>query len=275
MANEAQALPALPPIAEARIVLALPAYNESESIDPLFTRIAAARKEAVPHLSVLLYNDGSKDDTRAKALAWNGRDGLPVRVIGLDENRGLGGAVLGLVRDFAGPERGGQRDAHAMALMDCDDTMDPFQIPEMWSKLCAEQLELVIASRYRRGAIVRGVSLLRRTMSRGAGTLFSLMHPIRGVRDYSCGYRLYRRELLDRAWAAWGEQLVVQRGFPSMVEILLKLGRLGAKAGEVPLKLHYDQKRGESKMPVGDNATRLLKLMWKWRREGLEPPKKN
>ena len=39
------------------------------------------------------------------------------------------------------------------------------------------------------------------------------MHPIRGVRDYSCGYRVYRRELLDRAWAAWGEQLVVQRGF--------------------------------------------------------------
>jgi dolichol-phosphate mannosyltransferase len=159
-----------------------------------------------------------------------------------------------------------------MALMDCDDTMNPFQIVEMWKKSEAEKLDLVIASRYRRGATVSGVPMVRRLMSRGARTLFTLMHPIRGVRDYSCGFRLYRRDLLERAIALWGDDLIVQRGFASMVEVLLKLGRMGAKCGEVPLQLRYDQKRGESKMPVSDNATRLLKLMWKWRREGLTPP---
>lgn len=258
----------------AKIVLALPAYNESANIDPLFTRIADARKKVLPNLSVLLYDDGSKDDTRVKAEGWNGREGLPVRVIGLKENRGLGGAVLGLLRDFSGPDVGGQRDADAMALMDCDDTMDPFQIPAMWDKMTKENLELIIASRYRSGATVYGVPFHRRIMSRGAAVLFSMMHPIPGVRDYSCGFRLYKRELLARAWDAWGEQLVVQRGFASMVEVLLKLGRLKAKSGEVPLCLHYDQKRGESKMPVSDNARRLFKLMWQWRKEGLEPPKK-
>jgi dolichol-phosphate mannosyltransferase len=150
--------------------------------------------------------------------------------------------------------------------------MDPFQLPEMWRRLREEQLELVVASRYRRGATIDGVSAARRVMSRGAGVLFGLMHPIPGIRDYSCGYRLYSHALLDRAWKAWGEALIQERGFASMVEFLLKLGRLGAKAGEVPLKLHYDRKRGKSKMPVGDNATRLLKLMWRWRRAGLQPP---
>ena len=48
----------------------------------------------------------------------------------------------------------------------------------------------------------------------------------------------------------------------------------GRRAGEVPLCLRYDQKRGESKMPVSDNARRLRKLMLTWRREGLEPPAK-
>lgn len=258
---------------EARIVLALPAFNEADNIDPLFQRISKARSTVVPNLSVLLYNDGSTDDTRRKAEAWNGKDGLKVRVIGLDENRGLGAAVLALVRDFCSSERGGQADADAMALMDCDDTMDPFQLPEMWRRLREGPLELVVASRYRRGSTIDGVSIARRIMSRGAGILFGLMHPISGIRDYSCGYRLYDRGLLDRAWKSWGEQLIRERGFASMVELLLKLGRLGAKAGEVPLRLHYDRKRGESKMPVGDNATRLLKLMWHWRRAGLEPPK--
>lgn len=256
----------------ARIVLALPAFNESANIDPLFERIAAVRAETLPQLSVLLYDDGSQDDTRAKAEAWQGRRALPVRVIGLKENRGLGAALLALIQDFCGPAAGGQPGATAMALMDCDDTMDPRQLAEMWRKLHAEALDVVVASRYRRGATVTGVSAWRRLMSRGARVLFGLLHPIPGVRDYSCGYRLYRRDLLQRACAAWGEQLVAQRGFASMVEVLLKLARLRARMAEVPLRLRYDQKRGASKMPVSDNAARLLKLMWQWRRAGLEPP---
>jgi dolichol-phosphate mannosyltransferase len=256
---------------DARIVLALPAFNEAANIDPLFSRIAQARKEVLPNLSVLIYNDGSVDKTRELAQAWDKRDGLPVRVIGLEQNRGLGAAVLGLVRDFAGPAHGGQADPQAMALMDCDDTMDPYQIPAMWDRLQNEKLDLIIASRYRRGARISGVPPIRRLMSRGAGVLFSMLHPISGVRDYSCGYRLYTRDLLERAVKLWGDDLIEQRGFASMVELLLKLGKMGAKAGEVPLQLRYDQKRGESKMPVAENSTRLLKLMWKWRRSGLEP----
>ncbi len=253
------------------VVLALPAYNEAANIDPLFTRIAQVRAECMPNLSVLIYDDGSKDDTRKLAESWN-KAPLPVRVIGLKENRGLGGALSGLVHDFAGTNKGGQPASTHMALMDCDDTMDPFQIPAMLDLMDAQKLDLVIASRYRRGAKVWGVPPLRRLMSRGARTLFTLMHPIRGVRDYSCGYRLYRRDLLEKACTVWGERLIEQRGFASMVELLLKLGRMGAKCGEIPLQLHYDQKRGESKMPVSDNATRLLKLMWRWRKEGLVPP---
>ena len=91
---------------------------------------------------------------------------------------------------------------------------------------------------------------------------------IRGVRDDACGYRLYKRELLEKAVQLWGQRLIEQCGFAPMVELLLKLGRM---AGEIPLQLHYDQKRSLSKMPVSDNATRLLKLMWRWRKQGLEP----
>jgi dolichol-phosphate mannosyltransferase len=82
---------------------------------------------------------------------------------------------------------------------------------------------------------------------------------------------MYSRTLLQRAFAAWGGDLVQQRGFASMVEVLLKLGRLGARCAEVPLRLRYEQKRGASKMAVSDNATRLLRLAWRWRAQGLDP----
>jgi len=257
-----------------RIVLALPAHNEAANIAPLFERIDAVRREQLPGLSVLLYDDGSTDDTRARAEEWAGRGGLRVRVIGRPENRGLGAALLALIQDYTEQEPASPAPSQAMALMDCDDTMDPAQIPEMWELMKTRNLDLVVASRYRRGAVVAGVPWHRRVMSRAAGTLFRLLHPVPGVRDYSCGFRLYRKEVLLRAWAAWGDDLVRQRGFASMVELLLKLGRLGATAEEVPLRLRYDRKRGVSKMPVSGNARRLLKLMLTWRREGLDPPQK-
>jgi dolichol-phosphate mannosyltransferase len=197
---------------------------------------------------------------------------LPVRVIGCDENRGLGTALWSLIENFTGPAEGGQPGAEAMALMDCDDTMDPRQLVGMWSALDHYGLDLVVASRYRGGAAIAGVPLHRRLMSQGAAFLFKSLHPVPGIRDYSCGYRLYRRDLLRRAVAAWGRELVVQRGFAAMVEVLLKLNRLGLRASEVPLDLRYDQKRGASKMDVSDNALRLLRLAWRWRREGLRPP---
>lgn len=255
----------------ARIVLGLPAFNEAPNIDPLFNRIAMVRARLMPNLSVLLYDDGSRDGTGERARAWHGREGMSVRVIGMSENRGLGTALKSLLLDFAGPASGGQPDAQALALMDCDDTMDPLQLPRMWHLLDDHHCDLVIASRYRSGATISGVPLHRLALSQCAAFLFKSLHPIGGVRDYSCGYRMYSRSLMHAAATAWGERLVEQRGFASMVEVLLKLGRLGARCAEVPLRLRYEQKRGISKMAVSDNATRLLRMAWRWRTQGLQP----
>jgi dolichol-phosphate mannosyltransferase len=260
---------------QARIVIGLPAYNEGPNIDPLFEKIAAVRKSHLPRLSVLIYNDGSKDDTAARARAWNGRDGMSVRVIGLEQNRGLGVAMWSLIEDFTSDAWGGQPGADYLGVMDCDDTMDPMQLLRMWKVAEINGRDLVIASRYRPAATINGVVFHRRVMSQGAGLLFKLMHPITGVRDYSCGYRLYNRKLLKSAVQSWGRNLIAEKGFASMVEVLLKLGNMpAAQVGEIPLQLNYQQKRGASKMQVGDNATRLLKLAWRWRQEGLIPPAK-
>jgi dolichol-phosphate mannosyltransferase len=97
-----------------------------------------------------------------------------------------------------------------------------------------------------------------------------------GVRDYSCGYRAYRADLLRRAFAEMGDQFVNQSGFSCMVDILLKLNWLNAVIAEVPLILHYDYKKGASKMKVGRTVRETLKLAareWLIRLSGPRPKK--
>lgn len=67
-----------------------------------------------------------------------------------------------------------------------------------------------------------------------------------------------------------GNDLIKNRSFACMVELLLKLNLFKPKIKEIPLVLRYDLKPTESKMDVGGNTRRLLKLLWLWRIYGLK-----
>jgi len=144
--------------------------------------------------------------------------------------------------------------------MDADNTHTPGLIGSM-VRLIEEGSDVVIASRYQPGAQVWGVPFHRRRLSDGARLLFRLVFPIRGVRDYTCGYRAYRASLLKRAFDTLGDQFVSEQGFQCMVDILLKLRRMNAVFREVPMILRYDLKGGVSKMRVGRTIFRTLGLM--------------
>lgn len=242
--------------------IGLPAFNEEASIAPLFGRMLATFPEKSPAYRIVLYNDGCTDGTVAAARAWEDR--LNLDIIGCAENLGLGQGLRALIGYAA---RHG-RPEDVLIIMDCDDTQHPRQIAAMLAAL-GEPRDLVIASRYRRGARVAGVPGHRRLLSVGAAALFKAIHPVRGVLDYTCGYRGYRVRLLQRALAKYGDSLIREQGFASQVELLLKLDRAGARAGEVPLDLRYDLKRGASKMDVGGNTLRLLCKLVSWRLRGL------
>src|SRR5262249_57428095 len=111
--------------------------------------------------------------------------------------------------------------------------------------------DVVIASRYEPGGEEIGLSHIRRVLSRGASFLLTMILPVRGARDYTCGYRLYRVQTLRRAAQAWGDKLVEEAGFTCMAEVLLKLGRGGAGGPGGPLRLRHDLQGGASKMKGG------------------------
>ena len=77
-----------------------------------------------------------------------------------------------------------------------------------------------------------------------------LLFPIPHVNDYTCGYRAYKKSLIQRAFSLHGEKLIEARSFSVMAEVLIKLSRMGAKAREVPLILEYQLKGGSSKLKL-------------------------
>jgi dolichol-phosphate mannosyltransferase len=218
---------------DVRTVLLLPAFNEAEALPLLLARVRGVDE-------VLVVDDGSDDDTAAVARRYG-------RVIRHERNRGLGAAMRTGLAAVASAQLG---DGDVVVTMDADNTHDPDLIPEL-RRVLAAGADVAIASRFCPGAREIGLAWHRRLLTRGASLLLRTLRPVDGVRDYSSGYRAYRVGIVRRALAHYGAAgLVASDGFDCMAEILLRLAALGARFGEVPLELHYERKRGGSKLPV-------------------------
>ena len=238
------------------LLVMLPAYNEVDSIAPLLTRIARTFEELDGDAGVLLVDDGSTDGTVERAEETARSVGLLLTVAAHETNQGLGAALkTGFTR---GSELVG-RDG-VLVGMDADNTHDPAVIPSMLKRL-DDGYDVVIASRYAPGGEEVGLSLLRSILSRGASTTLRLFLPVKGARDYSCGYRAYRGSVLARAFEVHGDDLITETGFVSSAEVLLKLAYLPSRVAEVPLVLRYDLKGGASKMNITDTIRRYLRMI--------------
>ena len=235
------------------IVTVLPAYNEAEALPPLLGRFQEIAG-ALDH-RIIVVDDGSTDGTAQAVEAF--RDAaVPVEIVRHPKNRGLGAAVdTGLRAALARTT-----DGDFIVTMDADDTHPPSHIPAMLERARAGH-DLVIASRFEPGAEWHGKTWDRVLFSYGVSWLFRILFPIRGVRDYTCGYRLYRRELVHAAYDRWGDRFLAERSFACMLDILLKMSRLRPRVVEVPLVFHYDRKPGPSKMQVARMVRRTLVLL--------------
>lgn len=237
-----------------KVWVVLPAFNEEASLPPLLDALEEAMAEADLPYQVLVVDDGSTDATREIAREYARR--LPLTLEVHEVNLGLGAAIRdGLTRAAreAAPD-------DVLVTLDADNSQTPELIPRMVRRV-REGCDVVVASRYRPGSHIRGVSPLRRGLSYWGSWLFRLIFPTRGVRDFTCGYRAYRAQVLAEALAAEGEAFFDQDGFQCMVDILLKLRRRGVIFNEVPLILRYDLKAGASKMKVARTAAKTLALL--------------
>jgi dolichol-phosphate mannosyltransferase len=246
------------------ITIVLPAYNEEESLPPLLKRINDAYNLNGWDASVLVVNDGSKDNTLA--VAKNFRGDIKVDVLDIQPNGGLANAInRGIRKAIEGLE-----DTDIVVTLDADDSQNPFLIQRMMQQI-AEGSDLVIASRYQPGARIKGLKKSRKIFSWAAGTLFRVFVGFEGIKDYTCGFRAYRVDMLRKTINFYGDKFITQKGFGCMVEVLLKVASQSATMNEVPMILRYDLKQGESKMNVKKTTSQTLKLLLDYKMGRLNP----
>ena len=131
--------------------------------------------------------------------------------------------------------------------LDADNTHRPFYILHM-IRMIKEGFDFVIASRYRCCSRIVGLSLFRRSISYFLSIFLRGAFPIKGVRDYTSGFRAIRGSAFIDFRKRFGERFLIQEGFESTLELLLKFNGLKYSFCEIPFILRYDMKRSVSKM---------------------------
>ena len=240
------------------LYVVLPCYNEEDNIEKLIKawsieEIKLYEKELL--LKLVVVDDGSIDSTldiveRLKKFHGN------ITILKHKGNKGLGAAINTGISYAAL-----QEDKGYLCIMDSDMTHEPHYISSMIDKLKKKKLHCVIASRYRKGSRVEGLSLYRKFLSYGARVVYTLALRIPNVRDYTCGYRLYTLESLRTLTEKHRGKLVAEKGFACMMELLVKINNEGFKIAEVPFVLKYQLKGGASKMNVWRTVFRSLMLL--------------
>lgn len=238
-----------------KVYIVLPAYNEELSIGKLLIRINKHMLDAGINFQVIIVNDGSQDNTLGVIKSMQGE--MPIEILNHEVNQGLGATI----RDGLYHASKIAQEDDIVITMDADDTHTPGLILRM-TRMIREGFDVVIASRYQPNSRVVGLSAIRKLYSYIASWIFRILLPIRGVKDFTCGFRAYRGSVLHAAMAKYKERFIDQEGFQSMVDILLKLRKIdGLIFGEVPFILRYDQKEGISKMNVKKTIFNTLKLV--------------
>ncbi|MDR3602202.1 MAG: glycosyltransferase family 2 protein [Desulfosporosinus sp.] len=256
------------------LYIVLPAYNEAAALPTLLADIEQ-NCASIPH-QIIVVNDGSTDCTLDVVHNYS-LTHKNVHKVNHDQNQGLGAAlnsgfqfVLNFNQNQGNLTKNNvyqdQKVPDLLITMDADNTQPADCIPLLYEEICAGA-DLVIASRYAQGGEQHGLSLGRKALSWGAGQVMRYFAPIAGVRDYSCGYRAYRLSILAEGTRLYGPNIIKSRNFSGMVELLLKVAPLAGRVSEVPLKLHYELKKGASKMRIGATIWGYVQLIYQIKRK--------
>ena len=227
-----------------RVIVVIPTYNEADNLAWIVGRLRAAQ----PAVDVLVVDDESPDGTGQIA------DGIAesdpqVHVLHRAAKGGLGAAYLA---GFAWALDAGY---DVVGEMDADGSHQPEQLQRLLDAL--HGADLVIGSRWVPGGSVVNWPRRRELLSRGGNLYVRLLLGI-SVRDATAGFRLFRRQTLEKIDLA----KVQSTGYVFQTDLVARTLNAGMSVREVPIEF-VERVRGDSKMS-GAVATESLKRITAW-----------
>jgi len=204
-----------------RASLVIPAYNEARRIEACVRGVAewSRARPGGMDWEVLLVDDGSTDDTASLARRFAAEEGVDLKVLGYERNRGKGAAIrVGVLASKGDP-----------VLVSDTDLSTPLS---EWTKL-ADRLPdhpVAIGSRALQQELVRKRQAFYRVWLGRAGNAVIQLFAVPGIEDTQCGFKLFRG---DVARALFSEARVDR--FAWDVEILFLARRRGLAIAEIPV----------------------------------------
>ena len=217
------------------VLVVIPTYNESESIESLLKRLNSARMQISNkfEIDILIVDDNSPDQTAviAKNLQFSG-----LKVLSRQHKSGLGPAYL------AGFKQGLLEKYDYFVEMDADLSHQPEQLIDLLN--AASKVDLVIGTRWIPGGSVVNWPKRRKWISKlGTGyASFALNLP---YKDLTSGYRVLPREFLSQL----DFSLIETRGYGFQIEMALKAIESGFGIKQVPITF-VERENGYSKMSL-------------------------
>ena len=207
-----------------KIVACIPAYNEGKYIGAV---VKAAKQWAS---DVIVYDDGSTDDTRAVSEAEG------ATVLTNPRNRGYGFAIRFLL------DHARKSDGDIIVTLDADGQHDASQIPRLIEPIVKGEVHVVIGSRFINNSDTVKVPLYR---SVGIKTITRLVQlaSYTNLTDAQSGFRAYSR-------LALADLDLFEDGMAISTEILIQAKQKGLKISEVPVTVDYKVEDSSTHNPI-------------------------
>ncbi len=221
-----EAVAAAVALANVRISVVMPAFNEGGRIFGNLLETAEVLNSIGGSYDIILVDDGSTDNTRSEALraaAVNPR----IRVCHDERNSGKGHA---LKSGFA--HAGGDY----IVFLDSDLDLHPRQLVGLLKLLDEHRADVVIGSKYHPGSKLN-YPKRRRVISLGYALVLRLLFRL-PVEDTQAGLKVYRSEVLRCIFPR-----ILCKRFAFDVEILALAHRLGYSILEAPIVLEFRRPR--------------------------------
>jgi glycosyltransferase involved in cell wall biosynthesis len=245
------------------LYICIPAYNEGPTIGVLLWRIRKVFQAYSREYEIVVYDDGSTDETRDRLLPY--AEIAPLTVLHGETRKGYAHALDRLCREVSRRTRYPRRDA--MILMQGDFTDQPEHLPELVKRF-EGGADIVISER----DAVKAPSSVRRLLTLAPWTL-KFFVDIQGVADPFNGFRLYRISLLRELIKSFGEKpLVTSDGWAANVELLMNTAPLARRVERVTLAPRYDVRVRESRIRPVAAGMALYRFAWASRGRKIVAP---
>ena len=224
------------------VMAMLPTYNEAGNIRSLIEALLAV----ADGMEVVVVDDDSPDATW-RIVAEMAEHDPRVHLLHRKGVRGRGSAGV------AGLRYAVEAGAELVVKMDADWSHHPRHIPAMLE--AARAADVVIGSRLVAGGGEAGRSATRRFVTRLANAYIRLVLGL-SVSDCTSGYRVFRREALERIDLAHARS----NGPAIVQEILMACKRAGCRFAEVPI-LFEPRRAGKSSLTLRILLNGLLSVL--------------